>query len=174
VLPKEWQSVRRVLAVQLGNLREVMQLSPALGQLKQALPDATIVLLCAPESSAIALLSPWVDEVLMHKALVADESGKLFYDPHSILALIEMLRSENFDAAILFAHDCQSPYPFGYLCYLAGIPIRVGMSQEFGGGVLSHWVKPGGTGTARNLFLLASIGLVPTQEIEPCSTSGGL
>lgn len=51
---------------------------------------------------------------------------------------IAWLRQGGFDAAVMLTAPGQSPYTLGYLCYLAGIPIRVGRSSEFGGQVLSH------------------------------------
>lgn len=55
---------------------------------------------------------------------------------------ISWLRQGGFDAAIMLTAPGQSPYTLGYLCYLAGIPIRIGQSSEFGGQVLSHCVPP--------------------------------
>lgn len=54
----------------------------------------------------------------------------------------EILQHRSFDAVILFTKPFQSPYSLAYLCYLRGIPIRIGQSQEFGGSVLSHPVQP--------------------------------
>ncbi|NEQ24377.1 MAG: hypothetical protein F6K28_35725 [Microcoleus sp. SIO2G3] len=67
----------------------------------------------------------------------------------------------DFEAAIVLTAPGQSPYPAAYRCYLAGIPIRVGQSIEFGGGVLSQCVKPIETDDpiAHHLHLLRSIGL---------------
>lgn len=55
--------------------------------------------------------------------------------------LVAELRSLSCDAAVILTSVGQSPYSAAYLCYLAGIPIRIGCSCEFGGGVLTHWVK---------------------------------
>lgn len=79
---------------------------------------------------------------------------------------------QGFDAAIVFTADRQSPYPIAYLCYLAGIPIRIGQSLEFGGGVLSHAVKPSeATGGDRHLYLLQAVGFpaVDAEEAKPVS-----
>ena len=57
-------------------------------------------------------------------------------------SLIDRLQQGSFDAAIVLTAPHQSPYSLAYLCYLAKIPIRIGQSQEFGGGVLSHWIQP--------------------------------
>lgn len=185
MLRDEWQHVRRILAVQLGSLADVMMLSPALDRLQQALPDVSITLLCTPEASQIGQLMPVVNAVLVQEVL---PNGTVAGDAVSLRALIQMLRSQSFDAAILFTQELQSPYLLAYSCYLAGIPIRVGLSQEFGGGVLSHWVKAKGyvptnpqksfvplhpdsdveeqreaEAVDRNLFLLEAVGLIPVQ-----------
>lgn len=51
---------------------------------------------------------------------------------------IAWIRQNRFDAALIFTTPSQSPYTLGYLCFLAGVPLRVGQSCEFGGQVLSH------------------------------------
>ncbi len=159
MLPSEWQRVQQVLVIYLGDVNQIPLLSPALEHLKRVLSKTVITFLCAPEASEAALLLPGIDEVLLHRSL-KNISNTLSYDPTSGLELIQILKSEQFDAAILLGHG-QSPYPLGYLCYLAEIPIRVGMSQEFGGGVLSHWVNPiqQDQDCDRNLWLLKSVGL---------------
>jgi hypothetical protein len=55
---------------------------------------------------------------------------------------VQWLSDRRFDAALIFTAPNQSPYALAYLCYLAGIPIRVGQSQEFGGSVLSACIAP--------------------------------
>lgn len=164
--PDDWQSVRKILAIQLGGKDELTQLSSALTQLKRQLPTVSIALLCSSEASQVGLSLSSVDEVLLHCAFKS-ELGLSSHSP-ALLALIEMLRSERFGAAILFPQATRSPYPLAYVCYLAEIPIRVGMSDEFGGGLLSHWVKKPGTiaheSDDLNLFLLESVGLLAIQN----------
>lgn len=70
---------------------------------------------------------------------------------------IALLKAENFDAAIIFTGAHQSPYGAAYLCYLAGIPLRIAQSHEFGGGVLSHCFAP--PADHPHWALLQSIGL---------------
>ncbi|MBE9159300.1 hypothetical protein IQ265_21055 [Nodosilinea sp. LEGE 06152] len=67
---------------------------------------------------------------------------------------IAWLRQQQFDAAVIFTAPGQSPYTLGYLCYLAGIPIRIGQSCEFGGQVLSHCSPPVGGDGEQLLSLL--------------------
>jgi hypothetical protein len=71
-----------------------------------------------------------------------------------------------YDVAIIFTDPGQSPYPDAYGCYLAGVPIRVGLSGEFAGGVLSHWFRPvpGAHPVDRHLALVSSIGFPSTER----------
>lgn len=152
MLPNSWQDIRRLLVTQLG-IEDVIQTVPALKTLRQLLPDTNITLMTTPACSQVALQQSWVDEVLVY------ESGVTTQDPKREITLIETLRDRSFDAAVIFT-DQESPYPLAYICYLAGIPIRLGQSQEFGGGVLSQCVKPHSDPhpTNQHLFLLESVG----------------
>jgi hypothetical protein len=67
---------------------------------------------------------------------------------------IAWLRQQQFDAAVILTTPGQSPYTLGYLCYLAGIPLRIGHSYEFGGQVLSHCSSPPDDGDCRHLLNL--------------------
>ncbi|HZG38397.1 MAG TPA: hypothetical protein VEZ50_06905 [Nodosilinea sp.] len=62
------------------------------------------------------------------------------------------LRQQQFDVAVILTRPGQSPYTLGYLCYLAGIPIRIGYSHEFGGQVLSHCSPPPEADDCRHLL----------------------
>lgn len=75
-------------------------------------------------------------------------------------ARIRVWEAVPYDAAIIFGDRGRSPYPDAYICYLAGIPVRAGLSSEFGGGVLSHWIKPLPESDTidRYLALVSSIG----------------
>jgi hypothetical protein len=74
-----------------------------------------------------------------------------------------MLINENaFDAAIIFSEPGASPYSAAYVCYLAGVTVRLGQSVEFGGGVLSQRILPSATScppAEHHLHLLAATGL---------------
>ena len=55
---------------------------------------------------------------------------------------MDEIRRRQFDAAIIFTSFTQSPHPPAYVCYLAGVPLRIAQSKEFGGGLLTQWVRP--------------------------------
>src|SRR5690242_13475360 len=161
MLPELWQNVRRLLVIRLDNIGDIVMIGPALRALRQALPAARITLMASPAGSQVAPLLPWIDDVLVHRALWQDASDNMGLDPPAELDLVATLRARAFDAAVIFTSFSQSPYPPAYVCYLAGIPIRLGQSKEFGGSVLSQWVKPlpdGAHQVDRNLFLLEQAG----------------
>lgn len=152
-----WQNVRRLL-ITLGGIEDVVLIEPVLRMLRQSLPDTNITLMTTPACNQVALQQSWVDEVLVY------ESGVMTLDTQREITLIEKLRDRRFDAAVIFTNE--SPYPLAYMCYLAGIPIRLGQSQEFGGSVLSQCVKPKDLDTPlvdKHLFLLESAGFPLVQ-----------
>ncbi len=154
MLPESWRNVERVLAMQVGNQQDLILTIPALQMLRQVLPNAAITLIISPGSRQISLELPWVDEVLVY------EGAGRFANAESELTLISQLQQSAFDASVIFTSSGESPYALAYICYLAGIPIRVGQSQEFGGGVLSHCVQPQSLQnhpTEQYIFLLKSI-----------------
>ncbi len=157
----DWQGVRRVLAVRLDNLGDVVMVTPALRALRAALPvGARLDLLASPAGAALAPLLEGVDEVHALSALWQDADGRLPLDPARELAVVERLRG--YDAVVVFTSFAQSPWPVAYAAYLAGVPVRVGVSKEFGGGVLTHrLVAPPDSQhqSDRALALLASVGV---------------
>jgi ADP-heptose:LPS heptosyltransferase len=50
------------------------------------------------------------------------------------------LARRGYDVAVLLTSFSQSPWPGAYACQQAGIPVRAGLSKEFGGAALTHWV----------------------------------
>lgn len=144
----DWASVRRLLAVRLDNLGDVVTVTPALRALRDALPPgARLDLVASPAGATLAplLAGPGagaVDEVVPLRAVWQDASGALSLDPDRELAVIDGIRARSYDAVVIFTSFSQSPWPPASVAYLAGVPVRVGQSREFGGSLLSHWVAP--------------------------------
>jgi ADP-heptose:LPS heptosyltransferase len=171
-----WTGVRRLLAVRMDNIGDVVMLGPALRALADAIPGVEITLLASPSGSQAARLLPWADGVIAHRALWQETSRSSTFAPSNERHLIKNLQQRDFQAAVIFTSFAQSPHPPAFLCYLAGIPVRIGESKEFGGGVLSTWVKSPGDDmhqAERNLFLLESVGIpVTSRDLELRLPSG--
>lgn len=154
--------LERILIARCDNIGDVVMLSPAIKAIREQYPDAQLSLLTSPAGFSIAGLLPWLDEVLLERVLWQDASGALPFDPGRERALIQKLQDRSFDAAFIFTSFSQTPYAAAYAAYLAGIPIRVGHSKEFGGAVLSHaYDSPPDPlhQTERNLLLLEHFGI---------------
>lgn len=66
-----------------------------------------------------------------------DVWGRLPHDPARESRIVDLLREHRFDGAIIFTSFRQSPLPAAYLCYLAGIPLRLGASMDGSGSLLT-------------------------------------
>jgi len=157
-----WLDARNILAVRLDNIGDVVMLGPALRAIKETSPAARLTLLATPGGATAAPLLPWVDEVITWRPVWQD-LGQLPFDPAREWELIGMLRERHFDAALIFTSFSQAPHAPGYVCYLAGIPLRAGESKEFGGAVLSSELKGAPDElhqVERNLRLVERLGFV--------------
>jgi ADP-heptose:LPS heptosyltransferase len=147
--------------LRLDNIGDVVMTGPVLHALKENLPASHITLMASPGGIEAAPLLPWVDEVLSWRVLWQD-LGRLSFDPAREWEMIRTLKEGSYDAAIILTSFKQTPHAAGYACYLAGIPLRLGESKEWGGSVLSdeapsvpdelHQVE-------RNLRLIEHLGL---------------
>lgn len=155
-----WSSIRNLLVMRLDNIGDVIMTSSALRSLKENLPQARLTLMASPGGSLVAPLLPWVDDVLTWRVLWQD-LGRLEFDPAREWRLVETLRDRQFDAVIIFTSFNQSPHPAGFLCGLAGIPLRLGESKEIGGFALTNELSAAPDEihqVDRNLRLIESVG----------------
>ncbi len=162
MLDARWQEVKRVLAVRLDNLGDVLVTTPAIRAIRRSLPEAHLSLLASPVGAQVGQLNPDIDEVIVYEAPWMDPWHELPLDPAREQRMVKRLAEQRFDGAIIFTSFRQSPLPAAYLCYLAGIPLRVAASIDGPGSLLTtrhkhpermlHEVE-------RGLDLVASIGM---------------
>jgi ADP-heptose:LPS heptosyltransferase len=162
MIPREWEQARNVLAIRLDNLGDVLVTTPAIHAIRESLPAARIALLASPVGAQAGLLNPDIDEVIVYQAPWMDPWAKLPLDPSREQETIAALAERQFDAAVIFASFRQSPLPAAYLCYLAGIPLRLAASIDGPGSLLTtrhrhpeqmmHEVE-------RGLDLVAAVGM---------------
>ncbi len=158
-----WLAARNILAVRLDNIGDVIMLGPALRAIKETAPEARLTLLATPGGATAASLLPWIDDVIVWRPIWQDVGGRMPLNPARELELIDMLAQRQFDAALIFTSFSQTPHTPGYVCYLAGIPLRAGESNEFGGGTLSTQLQGAPTEmhqVERNLRLVEHLGFV--------------
>lgn len=161
-----WFAARNLLAVRLDNAGDVIMLEPALRAVKVALPDARITLLASPAGAKAAPLLSVIDDVLVWRSVWQD-LGQLPFDPPREYEFVAELAARSFDAALIFTSFSQTPHVAGYVCYLAGIPLRAGESKEFGGATLTNEFQ--GTPdevhqVERNMRLTTNLGFAPVAS----------
>src|SRR5947199_1973708 len=137
MIDKWWSQVKRVLAIRLDNLGDVLVTTPALHAIKTSLPAATLTLLTSPVGAQVARLNPDLDDVIVYQAPWMDPWHKLPQDSQREQQMIATIRDRHFDGAIIFTSFRQSPLPAAYLCYLADIPLRAAASIDGPGSLLT-------------------------------------
>lgn len=133
-----WSSARRLLAVRLDNLGDVLMTTPALRALRESAPNRHITLLATPGGAALVPFVPEIDAVLVIAGppwLPGEPTN-----PETVVATVDLLRHEKFDAAIIFTVYSQNPLPAALLCWLAGIPLILAHCRENPYHLLSNWV----------------------------------
>jgi lipopolysaccharide heptosyltransferase II len=134
-----WDAARRLLAIRLDALGDVLMTTPALRALKAARPGRQLTLLTSAAGAAAASLVPDLDDVLVYEApwmKATPPRADTTLDVH----MIERLRAERFDAAAIFTVYSQNPLPAALLCYLAEVPRRLAYCHENPYQLLTEWV----------------------------------
>lgn len=171
-----WRRARRILAVRLDNLGDLLMTTPALAALHESLPGASLTLLGGPSAAAVAphltmldaiwpVAMPWT--ALGRDCLQDDDAS-----PGSAeRELVERLAAERFDAAVIFTVCTQSALPAALLCRMAGIPLRLAHSRENPYGLLTDWVPETDRiadgmrhEVQRQLELVAAVGCTTPDE----------
>jgi lipopolysaccharide heptosyltransferase II len=138
-LRPSWDEARRLLAVRLDALGDVLMTTPALRALKGGRPGRRLTLLTSPAGAAAAPLIPEVDDVIVYAAPWMKATPPRA-DPGSEHAMVERLRAGRFDGAVIFTVYSQSPLAAALLCHLAGVPRRLAHCRENPYQLLTDWV----------------------------------
>ncbi|MCW3042030.1 MAG: Lipopolysaccharide heptosyltransferase [Actinobacteria bacterium] len=142
-----WQHARRVLAVRLDAMGDVVMTGPAIRALagSRGAPQGagstearSLTLLTSPAGAEAGSLLPGVDDVICYEApwMKASQPRTGSAD----LAMAGCLRQGCFDAAVIFTVYSQSPLPAALLCHLAGIPLRLAHCRENPYQLLTDWL----------------------------------
>jgi lipopolysaccharide heptosyltransferase II len=162
-----WQGLRRVLALRLDQLGDVLMTTPALAALRLGLPQAHLTLLTSPAAADAAPHLTMVDEVWTAQVPWMPGSGAA-----TEAALVERLAGGRFDAAVIFTVCTQSALPAALLCRMAGIPLRLAHSRENPYELLTDWARETDDlahgavrhEVERQLALVATVGAGATDD----------
>src|SRR4051812_19076212 len=124
----DWDLARNILCIRPDYLGDLLMCTPAIRAIKQFRADRHVTLLSSGNGAAAAHFVPEIDAVIDYAAPWMKSS--IPHDTDVDLELIETLRSDNFDAAVIFTTYSQSALPAAFVCYLAGIPLRLAHSRE--------------------------------------------
>ena len=135
-----WDSARRVLCVRLDAAGDVLMTEPALRALASSLPGRRLTLLTSSSGSQAARLIPYLDHILVHEVPWM-KSGPTDSARVDDLALVERLRAQRFDGAVIFTVYTQSALPAALMCTLADVPLRAAHCRENPYRLLTDWVR---------------------------------
>jgi lipopolysaccharide heptosyltransferase II len=134
----DWQQARNILCIRLDSLGDVLMCTPAIRAIQESGRGRMVTLLSSASGAAAAAFIPEIDAVIEYSAPWMKSSN-----PHAAgadLKMIHALQSRSFDAAVIFTSYSQSALPAAYLCYLAGIPLRLAHCRENPYQMLTDWV----------------------------------
>jgi lipopolysaccharide heptosyltransferase II len=135
-----WDTAKNILCIRLDSVGDVIMTAPALAALKTADPQRRLTLMTSTAGATAVPLISAVDDLIIYDApwLKATELRR---DSNPEYVMIERLRHARFDAAVIFTVYSQNPLPSAFLCYLAGIPLRLAHCHENPYQLLTDWVK---------------------------------
>src|SRR5438045_4155469 len=136
-----FRSAESILCVRLDTMGDVLMTTPAIRALKEsgAGGPRRITLLTSPAGVEVARLVPEIDDIIVYDAPWMKATAPR-RDSEPEYAMTARLRDGEFDAAVIFTVYSQSPLPSAFLCYLAGIPLRLAHCHENPYQLLTHWV----------------------------------
>ncbi len=159
----DWTTAKNILCIRLDTIGDVIMTTPAMRALKVSQPDRRITLMTSSAGAAIAPLIPNLDNLIVYDAPWLKATATRV-DSTPEYAMIERLRLAQFDAAVIFTVYSQNPLPSAFLCYMAGIPLRLAHCHENPYQLLTDWIKDPEPEqftrheVRRQLDLIASVG----------------
>jgi lipopolysaccharide heptosyltransferase II len=135
--PSDWTGVRRILAVRLDAMGDVLMTGPALRALASG--GRHVTLLTSAAGAEVAAMLPGVADAIPYGAPWMKATAAR-WDPGLDGVMVERLRAGSFDGAVIFTVFSQSPLPAALLCHLAGIPLRAAHCRENPYQLLTDWL----------------------------------
>ncbi len=169
-MKKEWTECKNILCIRLDNMGDLLMSTPAMRGLKETL-QCNITVLTSSMAGELAKYIPCIDNIITCDVpWIKTENNK---KEGEYFNLVEILKKQKFDAAVIFTVFSQNPMPAIMLTYLAGIPLRLAYCRENPYSLLTNWVPEQEPyrlirhQVIRDLELVATIG-VRTKDQELC------
>jgi heptosyltransferase-2 len=128
--------MRRILAVKLGDLGDLLAVTPALQALHAAHPSAEIDLLVPPSSAHLLEGAPYIKRILTFEKFAFDNLRGLLHPGRllSTLSLLFRLRLSRYDGLVIFHHFTGrwGAIKFGVLSAASGASKRAGLDNGRG------------------------------------------
>src|SRR5687768_8635879 len=122
-----WASCKKILCVRPDNMGDLLMSSPAISALKETF-GCSITVLTSSFAKGICRYIPEIDKVLVWD--VPWVKGTEQITPEDFSRIINTVRQEAFDAAVIFTVFSQNPLPAALMLTLAGIPKRLAYCRE--------------------------------------------
>jgi lipopolysaccharide heptosyltransferase II len=135
---KRWAKASKILCVRLDSLGDVLMCTPAMRALRDSRRGRSITLLTSPGGALAVPFIPELDGVIEYQAPWMKSSAT--HEPTADIVFANRLAQQRFDAAVIFTSYSQSALPAAFLCYLAGIPLRIAHCRENPYQLLTDWV----------------------------------
>jgi ADP-heptose:LPS heptosyltransferase len=166
-MKRDWSDCKNILCIRADNMGDLLMSSPAIRALKETF-HCRITLLTSGMASPIWKYLEEVDDVIIFDLPWIKKNHEA--DPKSVLDLIDIIKSKQFDGAVIFNVYSQNPLPAAMLIYLAGVPKTLAYCRENPYELLTDWVPDNEPYTSifhqvrRDLKLVKTVGAHTVNE----------
>ena len=137
ILGSDRPAFKRILAVKLADLGDLLTITPALQALHDAHPDAQIDLLTTPASARLLLDAPYIGDIIAFDKFPFDSLRSMLNPSGAFdtLRLLLRLRLSRYDAIAIFHHFTGrwGAVKFAVLALAGGARARAGWTMGVGG-----------------------------------------
>lgn len=135
-MQSNWHNCKNILCIRPDNMGDLVMSGPAIRALKETF-SSRITVLTSSMAAGIAEFMPEIDDVIIFDLPWVKTKNT---SPEGIPEIVEQIKKEQFDAAVIFTVYSQNPLPAAMLAYMAGIPKILAYCRENPYGLLTDWV----------------------------------
>ena len=136
-MDNDWSGCKKILCIRADNMGDLLMSSPAIRALKETF-GAIITVLTSSMATGIAKSIPEIDTVITYDLPWVKTSDSILSE--KFFDVVNHIKEQNFDAAVIFSVYSQNPLPAAMLAFLAGIPLRLSYCRENPYELLTDWI----------------------------------